>query len=78
MAGQWPAEVLDSMKYKGEHLESLLTPNLSSGQFDSDGWCKAGADMQACTEGRCVLLTKHTRVSQSCSYFKQININGPT
>lgn len=36
MAGQWPVEVLDSMKYKGEHLESPLTPNHSFSHFDSE------------------------------------------
>lgn len=36
MAGQWPAEVLDSMKYKGEHLEILLTLNRSVGLIRAD------------------------------------------
>lgn len=36
MAGQWPAEVLDSMKYNGEHLEILLTSNRSVGLIRAD------------------------------------------
>lgn len=32
-----PTEVLDSMKYKGEHLESRLARNHNRSQFDSDG-----------------------------------------
>lgn len=36
MAGQWPAEVLDSIKYKREHLEILLTLNHSVGLIRAD------------------------------------------
>lgn len=36
MAGQRPAEVLDSMKYNGEHLELLLTLNRSVGLIRAD------------------------------------------
>lgn len=63
-------EVLDSMKYMGEHLESLLAPNHSLGQFDSDGWRKSGIDMLVHTEGHCVFLLQQTRVNRGCSYLK--------
>jgi len=33
------------MKYREEHLVSLLAPNHSLGQFDSDGWIEPGIDM---------------------------------
>lgn len=36
MAGQWPAEVLDSMKYNGEHLEILLALNHNVGLIRAD------------------------------------------